>query len=58
MSTAGEYFARQGKARRYINQNHHRLRPLAEGRCPTDNRLLAAVYRLRNTVPISLRALF
>lgn len=48
MPTAGEYFARQREARRYITQNRHRLRPLAEGRCPTDSRLLAAVYRLRD----------
>lgn len=48
MSTAGEYFARQREARRYITQNRHRLRPLAEGRCPSDSRLLAAVYHLRD----------
>jgi hypothetical protein len=46
MLTAGEYTARHAEVRRYINQNRHRLRPLAEGRCTEDNRLLAAVYRL------------
>lgn len=46
--TAGEHFPRQGEARRYITQNHQRLRPLAESRCPADNRLLTAVYRLRD----------
>lgn len=48
MPTAGEWFARCAEARRYINQNRRRPRPLAEGRCPGDNRLLAAVYRLRD----------
>lgn len=48
MPTAGEYFARQDEARHYITQNRRRLRPLTEGRCPADNRLLAAVYRLRD----------
>jgi hypothetical protein len=48
MLTAGEQVARRAEVRRYINQNRHRLRPLAEGRCTEDNRLLAAVYRLHD----------
>lgn len=46
MPTAGEWFARCAEARRYINQNRRSLRTFAEGRCPKDNRLLAAVYGL------------
>lgn len=46
--TAGEWFARHAEVRRYITQSRHHLRPLAEGRCAEDNRLLAAVYRLHD----------
>jgi hypothetical protein len=43
--TAGEFFDRLDEVRRHIELHKKSLRALAEARCPSDGRLLGAVYQ-------------
>jgi hypothetical protein len=44
-TAAGEFFDRMDEVRRYIKLHKKSLRALAEARCPSDGRLLGAVYQ-------------
>lgn len=45
-TTAGEFHDRLDEVRQYIELHKQSLRALAEARCPSDGRLLGAVYQL------------